>query len=50
MKTSIFNMSFTLPPMIEMTEVVQETPSMSKHSALCLSIGCDHRCFGPGVQ
>ena len=24
MKTFIFNMSFTLPPMIEMTEVVQE--------------------------
>ena len=24
MKTSIFDMTFTLPPMVEMTEVVQE--------------------------
>ena len=27
MKTSIFNMTFTLPPLIEMTEVEKEMPS-----------------------
>jgi hypothetical protein len=26
MKTSIFDMTFVLPPMIEMTEVVKEMP------------------------
>jgi hypothetical protein len=26
MKTSIFDMNFTLPPMIEMTEVVKDMP------------------------
>jgi hypothetical protein len=26
MKTSIFNMTFTLPPLVEMTEVVKEMP------------------------
>ena len=29
MKTSIFNMSFTLPPMIEMTEVEKDMPSVT---------------------
>ena len=27
MKTSIFNMTFTLPPMVEMTEVEKELPT-----------------------
>ncbi len=27
MKTSIFDMNFTLPPMVEMTEVEKEMPS-----------------------
>ena len=27
MKTSIFDMNFVLPPMVEMTEVVKETPT-----------------------
>ena len=26
MKTSIFDMTFTLPPMVEMTEVVKDMP------------------------
>ena len=26
MKTSIFDMNFTLPPMVEMTEVVKDMP------------------------
>jgi len=26
MKTSIFNMNFTLPPLVEMTEVVKDMP------------------------
>ena len=26
MKTSIFDMNFTLPPMLEMTEVVKDMP------------------------
>ena len=29
MKTSIFDMNFTLPPLVEMTEVVKEMPSNS---------------------
>ena len=29
MKTSIFNMAFTLPPMVEMTEVGKEMPAMT---------------------
>ena len=27
MKTSIFNMTFTLPPMVEMTEVEKDMPT-----------------------
>jgi hypothetical protein len=30
MKTSIFNMTFTLPPMVEMTEVEKEMPMATK--------------------
>ena len=29
MKTSIFDMNFVLPPMVEMTEVVKDMPSNS---------------------
>ena len=29
MKTSIFDMNFTLPPLVEMTEVVKEMPTNS---------------------
>ncbi len=29
MKTSIFDMTFTLPPMVEMTEVVKDKPTIS---------------------
>jgi len=29
MKTSIFDMNFVLPPLVEMTEVVKEMPSNS---------------------
>ena len=29
MKTSIFNMTFTLPPMVEMTEVEKDMPTGS---------------------
>ena len=29
MKTSIFDMTFTLPPMIEMTQVEKEMPHLS---------------------
>ena len=34
MKTSIFDMTFTLPPMVEMTEVEKEIPTAS-YTALC---------------
>jgi hypothetical protein len=30
MKTSIFDMNFTLPPLVEMTEVVKDMPSISE--------------------
>ena len=40
MKTSIFDMNFVLPPMVEMTEVVKEMPSLiSRLSHPCV--------FGP---
>jgi hypothetical protein len=29
MKTSIFDMTFTLPPLVEMTEVVKDMPLFS---------------------
>ncbi len=29
MKTSIFDMNFTLPPVVEMTEVVKDMPALS---------------------
>ena len=31
MKTSIFNMTFTLPPLIGMTEVVKDMPTGTHH-------------------
>jgi len=31
MKTSIFNMNFTLPPLIGMTEVVKDMPTGTHH-------------------
>jgi len=30
MKTSIFDMNFTLPPLVEMTEVVKDMPLLSE--------------------
>ena len=30
MKTSIFDMNFVLPPLVEMTEVVKDMPSISR--------------------
>ena len=36
MKTSIFDMNFTLPPMVEMTEVVKDMPMGTlTHISLC---------------
>ena len=37
MKTSIFDMNFTLPPLVEMTEVVKDMPSISE--VVCTDIG-----------
>ena len=34
MKTSIFDMNFTLPPLVEMTEVVKDMP-MGTTATLC---------------
>jgi hypothetical protein len=33
MKTSIFNMTFTLPPMVEMTQVEKDMPTSTLHCA-----------------
>ncbi len=35
MKTSIFDMTFTLPPMVEMAEVEKELPTSSRVSRGC---------------
>ncbi len=34
MKTSIFDMNFTLPPLVEMTEVVKEMPAQMYSEAV----------------
>ena len=39
MKTSIFNMTFTLPPMVEMTGVEKEMPTATRS---LLWIACLH--------
>ncbi len=41
MKTSIFDMNFVLPPLVEMTEVVKDMPL---HSALTFKL-CDPLCW-----
>jgi len=35
-KTSIFDMNFTLPPLVEMTEVVKDMPMGTLASANCI--------------
>jgi hypothetical protein len=41
MKTSIFDMNFVLPPMVEMTEVVKDMPSgYGTYVNRKLTIGC----------
>ena len=42
MKKSIFNMTFTLPPMVEMTEVEKELPTATDHMdpLRCLPASC----------
>jgi len=51
MKTSIFDMNFTLPPMVEMTEVLKGTQYGATYSALPWMCPCGwntvidgHRC------
>ncbi len=41
MKTSIFDMNFTLPPLLEMTEVVKDMP-VGTHRAGMLCSGGDY--------
>ena len=36
MKTSIFDMNFVLPPLVEMAEVVKEMPAATAGDASCL--------------
>jgi len=40
MKTTIFNMTFTLPPMVEMTEVEKDMPQQYATPKLCRNWGC----------
>ena len=40
MKTSIFDMAFVLPPLIEMTEVEKDMPSGTKIKSLILGDSC----------
>ena len=40
MKTSIFDMNFVLPPMVEMTEVVKDMPCNSTPGWLFVSVCC----------
>ncbi len=41
MKTSIFDMNFVLPPLVEMTEVVKDMPAASKWLLLYSCTLCD---------
>ena len=43
MKTSIFDMSFVLPPMVEMTEVEKDMPSGTL-TLLCDVAALPHNC------
>jgi len=43
MKTSIFDMTFTLPPMVEMTEVVKEMPIAASNWCLHCTAYCGTR-------
>ena len=38
MKTSIFDMTFTLPPMMEMTEVEKDMPTANSGGRHCHSV------------
>jgi len=40
MKTSIFDMNFTLPPLVLMTEVVKELPTHTKGSDASIFCTC----------
>ena len=45
MKTSIFNMNFTLPPLVEMVEVEKEMPTAT-HEYVCSCLSLPY-CPGP---
>ena len=38
MKTSIFDMNFTLPPLVEMTEVVKDMPTANSGGLHCHTV------------
>ena len=40
MKTSIFNMNFTLPPMVEMVEVEKDMPTNSYYCTVDATYPC----------
>ena len=40
MKTSIFDMNFILPPMLEMTEVEKDNPKLTGRHSNCKGDGC----------
>ena len=40
MKTSIFDMNFTLPPLVEMTEVVKDMPPLTALWSLLCTANC----------
>ena len=46
MKTSIFDMTFVLPPMVEMTEVEKDMPVLTHNYSLCFSVCRNHNCDG----
>jgi hypothetical protein len=45
MKTSIFDMNFTLPPIVEMTEVMKDMPAYhTQGNPYLWSLGCRFTC------
>ena len=44
MKTSLFDMTFVLPPLVEMTEVVKDVCRVEMTAVTILMVVCGHNC------
>ena len=49
MKTSIFDMNFTLPPLMEMTEVEKDNPKLTGRNSNCKGDGCQENAMKTSI-